>query len=111
MKNRDKFDYVILSNDIDNMEFAYPTYARIEPKEVIAQNQNPQKIGEYKFFKYGNIYIGSLPNTRVMEFIKNLPDRVLYIGSAKEEQFLENYNIIRGFDTQPDLIITSKSQI
>ena len=45
LKNRDKFDYVILSNDIDNMEFAYPTYARIEPKEVIAQNQNPQKIG------------------------------------------------------------------
>lgn len=111
LKNYQKFDYVILSNDIDNMEFAYPVYAKLEPKEVIAQNQNPTNLGEYKFFKYGNIFIGSLPNTRVWEFIKDLPGRVLYIGSAKEEKFLENYNIIRGFDSQPDLVITAKSGI
>lgn len=109
LRNQERFDYVILSNDIDNMEFAYPTYTKIEPEKVIAQNRFPYKIGEYRFFKYGNIYIGSLPNTRVKEFIKDLPGKVLYIGSAKEEAFLENYNIIRGFDNRPDLVITAKS--
>lgn len=111
LKNHQKFDYVILSNDIDNMEFAYPTYTKLDPKEVIDQNQNPANLGEYKFFKYGNIYIGSLPNTRVKRFIKDLHGKILYIGSAKEEPFLENYNIIRGFDNQPDLVIAAKSAI
>lgn len=111
LKNQGIFDYVILSNDIDNMEFAYPTYSKLNPREVIDQNQNPANLGEYKFFKYGNIYIGSLPNTRVKQFIKDLPGKILYIGAAKEEPFLENYNIIRGFDNQPDLVITAKSGI
>lgn len=108
-KNQQKFDFVILSNDIDNMEFAYPVYAKLDPSLVIAQNKNPALIGEFKFFKYENVYIGSLPNTRVMQFVKELPGSVLYIGAGKEEPFLENYRIIRGFDTLPDLVITAKA--
>lgn len=108
LKNQQKFDYLILSNDIDNMEFAYPVYAKLNPNLVIEQNQNPTKIDEFKFFKYQNIYIGSLPNTRVMEFIKSLPGSVLYIGAQKEQPYLENYKTIQGFDTQPDLIVTAK---
>ncbi|MDP3758752.1 MAG: hypothetical protein Q8Q86_03460, partial [Candidatus Daviesbacteria bacterium] len=109
LKNQQKFDYIILSNDIDNMEFAYPAYAKLDPILVIRQNQNPARLGEFKFFKYGNVYIGSLPNTRVKQFIKDLPGSVLYIGSDKEQQFLENYSLIRGFDSLPDLVITAKS--
>lgn len=107
LKNLQKFDFVILSNDIDNMEFAYPVYAKIDPALVIEQNKLPAKIGEFSFFKYGNVYIGSLPNTRVMEVLKNLPGSVLYIGAGKEQSFLENSTIIRGFDNVPDLAITS----
>lgn len=107
-KNRQKFDSIILSNDIDNMEFAYPAYAKLDPNLVIRQNQSPAKIGEFKFFKYDNVYIGSLPNTRVMQFIKDLPGSVLYIGSAKEKEFLENHKIVRGFDKQEDLVLTAK---
>lgn len=110
-KNRQEFDFVILSNDIDNMEFAYPAYAKLDPVLVIKQNQSPAKIREFKFFKYDNVYIGSLPNTRVKQFIKDLPGSVLYIGAEKEQPFLENYKIIRGFDNQPDLIVTAKSGI
>lgn len=108
LENQKKFDFVILSNDIDNMEFAYPAYAKLDPDLVIKQNQSPAKLGEFKFFKYDNIYIGSLPNTRVMQFIKELPGSVLYVGADKEEQYLENYKMIRGFDGQPELIITEK---
>lgn len=107
LKNQQKFDYIILSNDIDNMEFAYPAYAKLDPIQVIRQNQNPATLGEFKFFKYDNVYIGSLPNTLVARFIKDLPGSVLYIGSDKEQQFLENYSLIRGFDTLPDLVLTA----
>ncbi len=111
LENRRKFDFVILSNDIDNMEFAYPVYAKLDPNLVIKQNQSPAKIGEFKFFKYDNVYIGSLPNTRVMQFIKDLPGSVLYVGAEKEQKYLENYRMINGFDDQPDLIITEKAAI
>lgn len=107
-KNRQKFDFIILSNDIDNMEFAYPTYAKLDPGEVMKQNQSPAKIGEFKFFKYGNIHIGSLPNTRVTQFIKDLPGSALYIGASKEQPYLENYKIIRGFDNEVDLVVVAK---
>lgn len=108
IKNMQKFNTIILSNDIDNMEFAYPTYAKLDPNLVIKQNLTPAKIGDFKFFQYGNIYIGSIPNSIVMKFIKELPGSVLYIGSEKEQPFLENYTLIRGFDNQPDLVIVSK---
>lgn len=110
-RNRSKFDLVILSNDIDNMEFAYPAYMRLDPNLVIEQNQNPAKIGEYSFFKYGNVYIGSLPNSRLKQFIQDLPGSVLYIGAPKQEPYMENYKIIRGFDSEPDLVITAKGGI
>lgn len=109
-KNQQKFDMVILSNDIDNMEFAYPFYAKIDPNLVIRQNQSPTKIGDYSFFQYGNIYIGSLPSGVLEKFLGNLSGSVLYVGSNKEQPFLENYQIIRGFDNQPELIIKSISQ-
>lgn len=108
-KNQQNFDFVILSNDIDNMEFAYPTYAKVEPSDVIAQNQNPAQIGGYKFFKYGNVYIGSLPHGYTMEFIKKLNGSVFYIGADKEEKYLEKPNVIRGFDSQIDLITVTKT--
>lgn len=111
LKNYHKFDYIILSNDIDNMEFAYPVYAKLDPKLVINQNTKPAKIGEYSFFQYGKVYIGSLPSTRVIQFIKDLPGSVLYIGAAKEQPYLENYKVLRNFSKEPELIISSKSQI
>lgn len=107
---RQKYDFVILSNDIDNMEYAYPTYAKLDPNLVIKQNQSPASIGKFKFFKYDNVYIGSLPNSEVEQFIMDLPGSVLYVGAGKQQPFLDNYQVIRGFDNQPDLIVVSKKR-
>lgn len=110
LNNKEKFDFVILSNDIENMEFAYPTYAKLDPRQVIQQNQSPAKIGEFTFFKYNNVYIGSLPHTRIMQFIQDLPGSVLYIGSDKEQSSLDNNAILRGFDNHIDLVISTKGK-
>jgi len=93
------------------MEFAYPTYTKLDPKSVIAQNQSPAKLDEFTFFKYGNVYIGSLPHPRIMQFVKDLPGSVLYIGSSKEKSSLENYKLISSFDGQDDLVIVGKPKL
>lgn len=43
---------VILTTKIDNIEYAYPVYAKIDPKEVIAQYGNFPKV-------YGNVIISN----------------------------------------------------
>lgn len=47
---KSKSEKVILSTDIDNIEYAYPVYAKIDPKEVISQYGIYPKV-------YGNVTI------------------------------------------------------
>ena len=46
----DKTKTIVLSTSIDNIEYAYPVYAKIDPKEVISQYGKYPKV-------YGNIVI------------------------------------------------------
>ncbi|MDP3013992.1 MAG: hypothetical protein Q8M92_07110, partial [Candidatus Subteraquimicrobiales bacterium] len=48
----DKTKTIILSNKIDNIEYAYPVYAKIDPKLVISQYQKWPKV-------YGNVIISN----------------------------------------------------
>lgn len=48
--NKEKYAQVILSTNIDNIEYAYPVYAKIDPNEVISQYGKYPKI-------YGNVVI------------------------------------------------------
>lgn len=48
--NADKNQQIILSTKIDNIEYAYPVYAKIDPREVIAQYRKYPKV-------YGNVTI------------------------------------------------------
>jgi hypothetical protein len=83
--NKGKFDYVFLSDKIDNAEYAYPVYGKIDPKLVIAENQNPYNFGKYKFRKYDNVYISDIPGTEVGNFISGIKGSVLYIGNPSEK--------------------------
>lgn len=109
-KNRHNFDWVILSNDIDNMEYAYPTYNRIDPKEVMTQNRQKSKIGEYSFFKYDNVYIGSLPRGNIVDFLDSLPGSVLYIGPAEDKTDPETSLQAKDLDKTTPLITIEKTK-
>ena len=50
--NTDKNQQVVLATSIDNIEYAYPVYAKIDPKEVIAQYGKFPK-------KYNNVIISN----------------------------------------------------
>lgn len=83
IENKNMYDYVVLSDRIDSIEFAYPVYAKLSPQDVIEQNKNKTKLGEYYFKKFDNIYIGSVPEVNLDSFWKDLPGKILYIGIDK----------------------------
>lgn len=79
LENKDKFDYILLSDRIDNMEFAYPVYAKIDPVKIIEQNRNKVKLNSYFFKKFDNVYISSIPESEIDSFLKGLQGKILYI--------------------------------
>lgn len=98
MESKNKYDHIILSASIPDMEFAYPTYAKVKPSDVQAQNSSRTKIGEFDFFKYGNVYIGSIPASRIRETMNTLPGSVLYLGIEADRGQIENEKIQRDRD-------------
>lgn len=108
--NRFKYDYVILSDRIDNVEFAYPVYARVDPPEVITQNKQRASLGKFSFKKFANVYIGNVEEGKLNEFLNSLDGAVLYLGSIWEKQSLEDYQVVYGQDKQPALLTRRLNQ-
>jgi len=90
LKNSKKFDYIILSTSIPDMEFAYPVYAKVDPKEVIQQNSKKTYIGEYSFLKFGNVYLGAIPSSNIKRIVNSLEGSVLYIGPIQDIGMVAN---------------------
>ncbi|MCR4305702.1 MAG: glycosyltransferase family 39 protein [Candidatus Daviesbacteria bacterium] len=106
--NKEKYDFIVLSNRINDIEFAYPVYSRIEPKILISQNQNKTMLSGNPVRKIENVYFGSIEEDQLMKFINNLPGSVLYIGSRSDKRHLENYEIVTDFNNEEILIIKRK---
>jgi len=85
LQNKGKYKYVFLSDAIDNIEFAYPVYGRVDPSLVISQNKNHTELAGLQFKKFDNVYIGHIPD--VKNFTGNLIGSYLFI--------LENTNFER----------------
>lgn len=107
-ENKDKFSYVILSDSVDNIEFAYPVYTTIDPKLVIAQNKQRTYLKQYQFKNFGNVYIGHIPDGEIEGFIDTLPGSVMYIGPIEEGKSLTSFETINGLDMLPAFILKKK---
>ncbi len=108
IESRGKFDYIILSDSLDNVEFAYPVYAQIDPAVVIAQNKQRDELSGVPFKRLGNVYIGYLAGEKIDDFLENLPGSVLYIGPVEEIRFLQNFHTISGKDNLRALVYKEK---
>ena len=109
LSEKSDYDFIILSDKIDNIEYAYPSYNHVSPNLVISQNQQRTKLGDLQFKKFGNVYIGQIPDSQINDFINNLNGSVLFIGSSSERQNVENYQILSGKDKQDALIVKKKT--
>lgn len=108
IQNKDKYKYIFLSDEIDSIEFAYPVYANIGPSQVIIQNKARAELGGLQFKKFGNVYIGHIPDGDVQNFISSLNDSYLYIGSPETSSYLKNYEKVEGKDNLPILVKSQK---
>ncbi len=108
VQNKNKYDYVILSDRIDNIEFAYPVYTRIDPKIVISQNEKRTLLNSNMLKRFDNVYIGYIPESQIEKFINSLEGSVLYIGPAGDEKFLNSPESINGLDGLKALVLEKK---
>lgn len=105
LENRNNFNYIILSDRIDNIEFAYPVYAKTEPIRIIDQNKERSILMGYRFKRFDNVYIGNLPGNEALKLISKLDGKVLYIGDATEVNNFPDYEILQGLDKMPALLL------
>lgn len=106
IENKDKYNYIIISDRIDDIEFAYPLYAGIRADQIIDQNKKRADLAAYKFKKYKNIYIGYVPDRELGNFLEGLNTTVLYIGSTASKDYLTGAELVEGKDKQ--LVLTVK---
>lgn len=106
IQNQEKYQYILLSDKIDNIEFAYPVYAKINSSTVISQNQKKSLLANLTFKKFDNIYIGHIPDGDTQKFIEDLKDSVLYIGTPDALKYLNNYETINSKNGLTALVIS-----
>lgn len=108
IKNKNQYDYIFLSDRIDSIEFAYPVYAKVNPDETISQNVKKYQLGNYSFKKFDNVYIGSMGNDNLEEFLSSLEGKILYLGSSADTQYLNNYETINGPNNTYTIILAER---
>ncbi|MCL5072456.1 MAG: glycosyltransferase family 39 protein [Actinobacteria bacterium] len=108
IKEKNNYDYVILADSLNDIEFAYPVYAKVDPNLVIAQNKQRVSLQQYQFKKFGNVYIGDIPSENIEKYISSLPGSVFYIGTIEEEKSLTSYETIKGLDNLPAFVVKKK---
>lgn len=105
VENKNNYDFIILSDKVDNLEYAYPVYARINPVEIISQNRERSKLNGLSFKRFENVYIGRIPDSQVEDFLTQLGGRSLFIGIPEDKTELSNFEIISGKDKMEVLVI------
>jgi len=107
-RQKGDYDYIVISSRVDNVEYAYPVYNRIDPKEVIAENTGKSLLNGYKFKQFGNVYIGSVPAEKLTTFFNLLPGKVKYYGPFDEAGFLGAHSVLYDKDKMSSVLTYEK---
>lgn len=107
-ENKDRYDFVILSDRINDIEFAYPVYNKINPTFVIGQNRNKGMLAGYSLKQFNNVFIGAIPEGDLLNFINGIQGSVLYVGSKFEKDYLNDIENIEGLNKEIVLIMKRK---
>lgn len=110
LENKDKYNFVILSDKIDSVEFAYPVYAKIDPQIVIEQNSGREKLGGHDFKRFGNVFIGTLQGEDVFKLASNLNGSMLYVTVASDIRDFKDkdYQTLKGLDGKDSILMFKK---
>lgn len=104
-EEKNNFSYVVLSDRIDNIEYAYNVYNKIDPSLVVAQNLQKQNIKNYQFKVFDNVLIGNVADNQAHFLSGALGGSVLYLGSPLEKQNFKDFNTFYDSNGLPILIV------
>lgn len=104
IQNKNKYDYIILSDRINDIEFAYPVYAKLNPILVISQNQRKSDLSNMQFKKFGNVFIGYVRIQEAEKFISTINGSVLFIDTDDSIKYLSSFETITGGEGSTNLI-------
>jgi len=107
LESKAKYSYIILADNIDSIQFAYPVYAKVSPSEVLAQNNKLSELNGFRFRRFDNVYIGSISKTETQKFLDRLEGSYVYLGPPDLSNYLKSYQLLIGTD---DTHILSKTQ-
>ena len=106
IEKRANYDFLILSHSIDNIEYAYPVYAKVDPQEVIDQNIQKSDLAGFSMKKFGNVYTGDLSTEDLNKLRNRLKGKILYVGPYDlKDQPEGKYNTLYSLDKTPALIV------
>lgn len=107
-ENKDKYSYIILSDKINDIEFAYPVYAKVGSSVIFSQNKSKSLLLDLTFKKFDNVYIGFIPDSGIENFIQSLEGSVLFIGNPGIEDKLAVFETVKGRDGQTALTLRKR---
>lgn len=107
-ENKDKFNYILLSDKINDIEFAYPVYGNIDPTAVISQNKDRAILQDLHLKKFDNVYIGYIPDGEIQRVINGLDGSVFFVGTPDLTDHVANFEVINGGDYLPAIILSRK---
>lgn len=82
IQQANSFKFIIVSDSIDNIEYAYEVYANVDPRIVLSKDLH-QRLNGRDFKKLAsNVYIGSIAESDAGAFINSLPGSVMYVGPS-----------------------------
>jgi 4-amino-4-deoxy-L-arabinose transferase-like glycosyltransferase len=105
LENKNNYKYIVISDKVDNIEFAYPVYTKMDPTLAKAQRSRNANIGKYNFAKYENVYIGYIPDIELISFIESTDKPLMLIVSSFEEKFIKEYWGIDGSDGKRSIVV------
>lgn len=108
IENKKKYDYIILSTSIPDMEFAYPVYAKIEPSQALYQKTHKSTIQGFSFSKFDNVFLGVIPSGEIKKVMGYLEGSVLYLGPLEDRGKVDNEGIQRDENGAPMYVISKK---
>lgn len=106
--DKDQYKYIIVSDKISDIEYAYPVYSKVPPRDVITQNRNKSDLGDLKFKRFGNVYIGSLPTGEELKFINGLDGPALLITTPELKPQYIDYEIFHSPDQKPAFMVVEQ---
>jgi len=104
MDQRREYDVIVLVDTIDNIEFAYPVYAKVTPEVAIEQHQQRTLLNGKPFKKFDNVYIGPVSKAEVADLLVKTPGKVLVVAPGSYEGLLSGGTIYYSKDNQPVLV-------